>query len=409
MSQHRMTRTTAGVVLAAAITAATAGQALAAPPGSAPPTTDTAPGSAPAPAPAPIPPGPSIIPAPTYDAPVVYENSPGYVEPTYRGSYNPVPPALRAPRRVAPVAPVLPNQLRHPGVIKLGNLHFAQGVISDADAHNINGQAATIEARTATYYESIGFPKDQAARTAASTTVGILAGGAAGAVALGIPAAVAGAIVGLPVGAGVGAATGAIVGAVGGTPLSPVGSAAGAAALAGPGALIGLAAGPVVGALAGGAGGAALGALGGAALGGIIGYAVGAGDPGGNPNAPLGGATNEAPILSKPAPPNPEANQYELHLDRANLPGNGKVDYVVNKSGDVSGEINVGPIKAPIAISHQQADAPFQAAGALAQTARDAVAQGVADFGRQAQKAFPGLKITYPQLAPAPAAGKHRK
>lgn len=391
MSQHRMTRTTAGVVLAAAITAATAGQALAAPPGSAPPSGESAPGSAPAPAP--VPPGPSIIPAPTFDAPIVYENSPGYQAPTYSGTYNPVPPALRAPRPVAPVNPVLPNQLRHPGVIKLGNLRFAQGVISDADARNINGQAATIEARTATYYESIGFPKDQAARTAASTTFGILAGGVAGA----IPAAILGGIGGGLIGAGVGAATGAIVGVATGGVATPADT------------LIGLGIGTGVGAAGGAIGVGALGALAGGTIGGIIGYAVGAGDPGGNPNAPLGGATNEAPILSKPAPPHPEANQYELHLDRSNLPGNDNVDYVVNKTGDVSGEINVGPIKAPIAISHQQADAPFQAAGAFAQTARDSVDAAVKNFTDQARRAIPGLRIDFPQLAANPAAGKHRK
>lgn len=405
---------TACVICAAGITTATAGVAIAAP-GDQPGVTDTPGGPSqpgvtdtppPAPAPAPAPPvvtGPSIIPAPTYDAPPIYEGTSDYTPPVYSGVYNPAPPRLTAPRPVKPVNPILPR----PGVIKLGNLHFPQGVISDADARNLNGQAATIEARTATYYESIGFPKDQAARNAASTTVGILVGGVAGAVALGIPAAIAGGIIGLPVGAGVGAATGAIVGAVPGSIVPGAGTAAGAAAGVGPGALIGLAAGPVVGALAGGAGGAALGALGGAAIGGVIGYAVGAGDPGGNPNAPIGGATNEDPAKSKPAPPNPEGNQYELHLDRTNLPGNGKVDYVVNKTGDVSGEINVGPVKAPIAISHAQADAPFQAAGALAQTARDTVNDAVANFSAQAQKAIPGLKITFPQFE-VPKAGARR-
>ena len=405
---YRVSTTAVAALAVAAIATGAAGQALAAPPGSAPPSTDVAPGTAPS-TPAPVAPqatGPSIIPAPTYDAPPVYEGTSSYTAPVYSGVYNPAPPRLTAPRPVKPVNPVLPR----PGTLKFGNIHTPQPAwLSDADARNLNGQAATIEARTATYYESIGFPKDQAARNAASTTVGILIGGAAGAVALGIPAAAAGAIVGLPVGAGVGAATGAIIGAVGGTPLSPIGSAAGATALAGPGALIGLAAGPVVGALAGGAGGAALGALGGAALGGVIGYAIGAGDPGGNPNAPIGGATNEDPSKSRPAPPHPEANQYELHLDRTNLPGNGKVDYVVNKAGDVSGQIDVGPVKAPIAISHAQADAPFQAAGAFAQTARDTVDGAVKNFSDQARKAIPGLRIEFPQLAATPAAGTHRK
>ncbi|MBJ7291131.1 hypothetical protein [Williamsia sp.] len=413
--QHtqRITRTTAGVVIAAAIASGAAGQALAAPPGSAPPTGESAPGSAPpstapAPAPAPTPPAPqgrSIIPAATFDAPPVYEGSPGYTPPVYSGSYNAVPPVLRAPQRVKPVNPILPR----PGVIKLGNFRTPQPAwLSDADARNLNGQAATIEARTATYYESIGFPPDQAARTAASTTVGILVGGSAGAVVGAVPGAVAGAVIGLPVGAAVGAITGAIVGAVPGSIVPGAGTAAGAAAGAGPGALIGLAAGPVVGGIAGGAGGAALGALIGGGIGGAIGYAVGAGDPGGDPNAPLG-ATNEDPRKSKPAPPNPDANQYELHLDDRGLPGGGKVDYVVAKNGDVTGHVRIGAVNVPIDIDHAQADAPYQAAGVFAQTARDSVAAAVENFGREALRAFPNLRIEHPQYAAASAGGKHRK
>ncbi|GGF17006.1 hypothetical protein [Williamsia phyllosphaerae] len=407
MSQQtqRITRTTAGVVIAAAIASGAAGQALAAPPGSAPPSGDTAPGSAPpsqapTPAPAPAPPAPqgrSIIPAATFDAPPVYEGSPDYVAPVFNGSYNPAPPVLRAPQRVKPVNPILPR----PGIIKLGNFRTPQPAwLSDADARNLNGQAATIEARTATYYESIGFPPDQAARTAASTTVGALIGGTAGAIALGIPAAVVGGVVG----AGVGTAAGAITGAVVGAPGGPAGS----AALAGPGALIGLGVGTGVGIAGGAAGGAVVGAGIGGVIGGAIGYAVGAGDPGGDPNAPLG-ATNEDPRKSKPAPPNPDANQYELHLDDRGLPGGGKVDYVVAKNGDVTGNVRIGAVNVPIDIDHAQADAPYQAAGVFAQTARDSVAAAVENFGREALRAFPNLRIEHPQYAAASAGGKHRK
>ncbi|MFD0925446.1 hypothetical protein [Williamsia deligens] len=396
-----MTKATAGVVLAAALASAAAGQAAAAPapgtapPGSAPPSNEMAPGIAPAtPAPAPAPTAPqgrSIIPAPTYDAPVIYEDSPEYTPPVYSGAYNPVPPVITAPRRVAPVNPILPR----PGTIKLGNFRAPQPAwLSDADARNLNGQAATIEARTATYYESIGFPKDQAARTAASTTVGILVGGATGAAIGAVP----GAIIGLPVGAGVGAIAGAITGGV-----------ISGGALAGPGAGVGALVGLGVGPVAGAAGGGALGALIGGGIGGAIGYAVGAGDPGGDPNAPLGGATNEDPRKSKPAPPNPDANQYELHLDRKGLPGGGKIDYVVAKNGDVRGQVAVGPIDAPIVIDHDGADAPYKAAGVFAQTARDSVNAAVINFGREAQRAFPGLQIDYPQYASASVGGKHRK
>lgn len=408
MSLHhpqRVTRTTAGVMLAAAIAAGTAGQAFAAPPGTAPPSTDMAPGIAPAaptpPPPAPTPPaaqGRSIIPAPTYDAPVIYEDSPGYTPPVYSGTYNPLPPVLTAPKPTKPVNPVLPR----PGVIKLGNFRTPQpAFLSDADARNLNGQAATIEARTATYYESIGFPKDQAARTAASTTLGVLVGGATGAAIGAVP----GAIIGLPVGAGVGAVSGLITAAVVAAPTFGTTFPLIAGPFTGTGALIGLGVGPVVGGL----GGAAVGALIGGGIGGAIGYAVGAGDPGADPNAPLGGATQEDPRKSKPAPPNPDANQYELHLDRSRLPGGDKVDYVVAKNGDVSGNVKIGAVNVPIKINHDAADAPFKAAGVFAQTARDSVTAAVINFGKEAQRAFPGLEIAYPQYVGAPTGGRHRQ
>lgn len=380
-------------------------------------------GTTPDPTPAPAPTGPSIIPRPTYDAPPVTEGTTGtntgtgsgsgtsgsgsgtsgsgsgysgsgYQGPSYSGVYNPVPPVLHAPRPTAPVNPILPR----PGVLKFGNIHLKQPAwLSDADARNANGQAATLEARVATYYESIGFPKDQAARTAASTTLGILTGGAIGAVAVAVPAAILGGVVG----AGVGPAAGAIIGALVPSPIP--------GALAGPGALIGLAGGVGGGIVLGGLGGATAGAIGGGVLGGIIGYAVGAGDPGGNPNAPIG-PTAENPRLSTPAPPHPNNNQYEVHLDRTGLPGGGKVDYVVNKAGDVDATAKLGAVSVPLHISHQQADAPFKAAGALAQTARDTVTQAVTDIGRQAEKAIPGLKITHPQFdGPKAAGAKHRR
>ncbi|KQR99585.1 hypothetical protein ASG12_01900 [Williamsia sp. Leaf354] len=392
-------------MLAAAIAAGTAGQAFAAPPGTAPPSTDMAPGIAPAaptpPPPAPTPPaaqGRSIIPAPTYDAPVIYEDSPGYTPPVYSGTYNPLPPVLTAPKPTKPVNPVLPR----PGVIKLGNFRTPQpAFLSDADARNLNGQAATIEARTATYYESIGFPKDQAARTAASTTLGVLVGGATGAAIGAVP----GAIIGLPVGAGVGAVSGLITAAVVAAPTFGTTFPLIAGPFTGTGALIGLGVGPVVGGL----GGAAVGALIGGGIGGAIGYAVGAGDPGADPNAPLGGATQEDPRKSKPAPPNPDANQYELHLDRSRLPGGDKVDYVVAKNGDVSGNVKIGAVNVPIKINHDAADAPFKAAGVFAQTARDSVTAAVINFGKEAQRAFPGLEIAYPQYVGAPTGGRHRQ
>lgn len=343
---------------------------------------------APAPAPAPAPSGGSFIPPATFDAPPIFFDSPDYQAPTYQGAYNPIPPVLRAPRPVTPDRPQLPKQLPHPGWVYLSpTVRVPQGVLSDADTRNLNNQIGTGRARISTFYKSIGFPEDQAARTAASTTVGAVTGAAFGAAVVGIPAAVVGGVIG----AGVGTAAGAGIGA---------GISAPTFALAGPGALIGLGVGTGVGVVAGAAGGAALGAVAGGLIGGAIGTVVGAGDPGGNPNGVIGAPTEEDPALSRPAPPNPDANQFEAHLDNAELPGGGHVDYTVTKTGDVRGGIGVGAAKAPITISAAQADAPFKALGPLAQTARDSVAQGAADLSKQAERAIPGLKVSFPQFAP---------
>ena len=73
----------------------------------------------------------------------------------------------------------------------------------------------------------------------------------------------------------------------------------------------------------------------------------------------------------------------------------------MNKAGDVDASASIGPVKTPaVHISAAAADAPYKAAGLLAQTARDTVARGVADLSAQAEKAVPGLKVAFPQLAP---------
>lgn len=346
--------------------------------------------------------GTSIIPTPAPVAPPVYETAPTQNTPTvFTGptgpiystpeiDYTPTAPTQREPiRPQARPAPFRPR-LAAPGFIRVGNYTAPKPAqISDADARAINAQLANLEASIAQGYNRAGVPRDVAARRAATTVLGVAGGATAGFFIVGVPAAAVGAVTGLVVGGIAGAAIGSVV------PPTPFNTL--------PGLGIGLAAGAGVGAIAGLAGGGLLGAAGGGLIGGLIGDAIGGGDPNAQVKPLPAPGTPEDPRLSTPPPPNPDANQYELHLDRTNLPGNGKVDYVVAKNGDVSGEVNIGPIKAPIAINHDQADAPFKGLGLVAQTARDNVNRAVTDISAQAEKAIPGLKIDFPQLTPPPA------
>ncbi|SIS23295.1 hypothetical protein [Williamsia sterculiae] len=354
--------------------------------------TPDAPAPAPAPAPTPEPTpepapqtGPSFVPAPTYIAPPVEQGSPEDTQPTYQGAYNPLPQTpLHLPTPVAPKRPVIPKPLPHPGKIVLSrNVWLPQGPVSDADARNLDGQFADAEARVDTFYRSIGFTDDQADRSATATVLGGVAGATLTGFTVFVPAEI---ILG-----GGGALLGCGIGALAALPIPPQGisSAVGCG--------IGAAAGGGAGTLAA-TGLAAAAAAAGGAVGAGLGYAFGAGDPGGDPNAPLGGPTTENPQLSKPAPPHPEANQYELHVNNTPVPGNPKVDYTVNKSGDVNGHVDVGPIHAPISVSHEQSQNAFAAAGPLSRTVSDTVTQAAVNLSKQAEQAIPGLKVAFPQF-----------
>ena len=328
---------------------------------------------------------PIVQPAPAPDtAPAFYgPTGPVYYSPptTYSTTYSNEPSVvLHAPRPTPPPRTILAPV----GYIRIGNyITKKPAQLSNADAAAINQNAGVAEGKIAQFWESVGLPKDQAARRGAAAVTGGAAGAAIGFTALGVPAAVIGGVTGGLIGAGVGAAIGAFV------PPQPLNVGTGALIGAGSGAAIGVGVGLGVG---------VLGAIGGGIIGAAVGDQVGAGDPGADPNGKTvtPGTQNERPYRADP--PNPNANQYELHGD--NLPGGGKVDYVVNKVGDVSGKASLGPVSIPVTISHQQADAPYEAAGLLAQTTRDTVSNAVADISRQAEKAFPGLHVTFPQLTP---------
>lgn len=395
----RRRRAVAAAVAVAAVISCGSATAFADEPGgqggvSAPPSEGPGQGGvspAPEPTPAPTPPvetappvlddGPGSVPDPVWSpsAPPVVQGQ-GWTEPVYPQAYSPGPPlgAWHAPVETKPVTPVLPK----PGYVMLGHKTEPQpDWLSDSDTRSWNRWNAKWTADIATQLISVGVPEDEASRQAAAIMVGIAAGSVTGFMFTG------------PLAAVVLGATGALGGLLVGTAVAPFV----------PPPVTPFA--PLIGAGAGGAAGVATGllvvggagAIAGGAIGGLLGWLFGAGDPGASADAPPAPGTPESE-LSEPEPPNPEANQYELNAE--GLPGNGSVSYVVDSAGDVSGDVSVGPVSVPLEWSAEQADAPFKAAGFLAQTARDTVADVTAQVSEQVEKAIPGVRVEFPQWAP---------
>ncbi len=338
-------------------------------------------------------PGRGSLPAPPQEAPYQPYVAPStYTAPTYDDDYEAAPiQALRAPRPAAPVRPIAPP----PNKIRVGNyITDIPDGMSDEDVNSINAWAAYGEAKIAQGLISMGVPEDEASRQAAATIIGVAGGGAAGATAVGVPAAATGAAVGAVVGVPVGAVVGAIYngvtfvgvnflpgfGNIGYFGIVGLGAAAGAA--------IGIPVGAAVGAAAFGAAGAVAGAVAGGTAGGALAYALGAGDPGANPDEPW----KQGDVESLP---NPQANQFELTLpaDKAQQAGLPSVDYTVNMRGDVS--LQIGSLET--GWSAEQALAPYRALGIVGaqqeQNARTATKQNAP----MVEEAVPGVQISWPQ------------
>ena len=347
-------------------------------------------------------PGPGAIPAPPREAPYrPYADPQAYNQPNYDTVYNPAPPrAYTLPRPVAPVRPIAPP----PKTLRVGNFLVEEDQLkrdapwlTDRQRVSINEWSAYGEAKIAQGLISVGVPEDEASRQAAATIIGVALGGTAGAVALGVPAAVTGGVGGALIGTGVGAV-------IGSTMVVPF-----PGAHTGTGAAIGAAAGAAIGAAALGIPAAIVGGVAGGTAGGLLAHALGAGDPGANPRQPgLPGQPDPnrrapAPPRPKPAPlPNPGANQFEVHLpaDQATKAGLPAVHYQVNVGGDVNAETTIGGQTYTANWTAEQADAPYKALGGAADQVRTTVTDAAVDLSRQAEKAVPGLKVTFPQLTP---------
>ncbi|MCH5641367.1 MULTISPECIES: hypothetical protein [unclassified Gordonia (in: high G+C Gram-positive bacteria)] len=315
-------------------------------------------------------PGPGSVPGPPQEAPY-QPYVPEVID--YGDRYSPVPNRpLTAPKPVAPVRPIAPP----PNKIRIGNFitDIPQGM-SVRDVNSINAWSAYGESKIAQGLISVGVPKDEASRQAASTIIGVMAGGTV-AVGATVAAAAVGGLAGAAVGAGIGAAVGLAI-----EPLAPW-------PFVGPGALIGAGVGAVTGAALLGVPVAVVG-LAGTVAAGVVAYTLGAGDPGANPRAPW--QQNPGP---KHALPNPEGNQFVLTLgpDEAKRAGLPAVSYVVNKRGDVSG--NIAGQK--FGWSVEQATAPYRVLGPqVEQSARALTKQGAAAL----KSVVPGVNIAWPQEA----------
>lgn len=343
------------------------------------PTPDPAP--APEPVPEPVPEyGPGIVPSPQWQTdPVVFTEPSGPPATTY----TPLPQSTPTPQPEQPSGPIAPILVKDPAAeIRAGNYVVDRpDWVSPEVAISTNEYLAFFEVGAAQYFESIGFPRDEAARRAAAATAGAGVGGVAGALAAGIPTAIFFGIVG-----GIG---GGIVGSV--VPPTPFNILPGIAIGAGGGAALGFA----LGAAAGGAAGAL--------AGGLLGWALGAGDPNADPTAPWAPAPPPAP-----APlPNPGGDQYHLVLDADSASDSGlpAVDYTVDTSGDVSLSATIAGLP-PLNVewTSEQAAQPYEVLGQWAEPAKQAVATVTKQVSDGLTSMVDGLTITYPQaLAPAPA------
>lgn len=313
-------------------------------------------------------PGPGSIPGPPVEAPYQAYTAPG--SQSYDEPYTPLINNRVAPRVAPPVRPIAPP----PEKIRVGNFvtDIPEGM-SKRDVNSINAWSAYGEAKIAQGLISAGVPEDEATRRAAATIIGVMAGGTAGAVALGIPSAVVGAGVGAGTGALIGLGVGSVLGFVNILPAVGTGAGIGAA----------------VGGIGAGAAGAALGFAIGGTAGGAFAYALGAGDPGANPDEPW---RQNGPRHALPDTDGP--NQFEFHLtaEHARSAGLPAVDYVVNHRGDVDAKIGASSFK----WSGVQARAPYSVLGPH-------VEKSVRDWTRSQsdslKNAIPGGDVLWPAEA----------
>lgn len=377
--------------------------------GTSSPTTPDQGGTTPAPQPQTqvVPGNPGLVPAP----PSAPSEVPSVQAPSTPQSYpTPYPHGVPDIRSGPRPAPVQPRREWKPDTLTAGNLEIPVKDLPVEIQRNpkaivsFNDWAAYAESEIARGLISMGVPKDEASRRAAAIILGAIAGGAAGgAVTFTATALIVGAVT-IPLVTAIGAGIGAGVGTVVPGPPPPLNTLGGMAAGAGIGAGASIAFTLFIASLMGFAGMVA-----GAAVGGLIADALGAGDPGANrkrPDLPWTPSPND-PAKVVPPLPNPDGNQFELHVDAAQAPaGVPAVDYVVTQRGDVTISANLGGQNIGVGWTAEQAQGPINALGPLAPAAEKSI-NGATRALTDAAKALPGVEVDWPQLkAPAPAAAR---
>lgn len=241
------------------------------------------------------------------------------------------PETIHPPKRVKPIAPIVPPTERNK--VRIGDWEGERPAwMSKKDLARTNNSAAIYEAQLATFYTSIGIPKDRATRVAGAQVAGALVGGTIGGIGLGAPAAVIGGAGGALVGAGIGATAGAMT--TGGVMTLP---------WAGAGALIGGGAGAVIF----GVPAAIIGGVAGGIIGGTIGGLVGAGK-----NVDPKARENGGPGYPKPLPA-PGVAPNELNVGHTapwmfpKLPIDPKKQYEWNISVDMDAKLKEMGIPSP--------------------------------------------------------------
>ncbi|MGB6244611.1 hypothetical protein [Gordonia sp. (in: high G+C Gram-positive bacteria)] len=347
-------------------------------------------GTSPAPEPAPEPvapaytPGPGLVPGPP---PGEYQQP---QEPQYQNSYSPPQVPLQPRQDVAPIKRIAPktDQRGKATEVRAGNYSIPVAALPDIPqrdraVNSLNDWFAYGEAKIATELVARGVPEDEASRQAAAAIAGAAAAGVIGGTVTFVGSAVVIGTVVIPIATLTGAAIGSTMGPQ----------------TTGPGALTGLAVGTAVTLAAAGSlgvGAAILSAL----IGGGLGWALGAGDPGQTVDRPDLPWEQQRPGKHRAPDTSDPSNQFVAVAGPSTAPA---ASYVVAESGDVSMSAQIGGQTVTVGWTAEQAAAPVKALGPAAPAAQRVV-DDVTETVTSAIRNLPGTTVKWG----APTSGNKR-